>query len=426
MAGMLAQSASLRSPGFLLAREPRQPAKVSAGGSSRSLGRSASAGALSLTMTRNRATNRAWVGKDAAARCAGVEITKWTPLSKPVTTTQQADFVPNKPVPARPADWTKKIQPRSDTTRMYGDVSSHLADYHPWPDSRRKASIQAGRDPVEARGGTFAGVTTTADSYKPPLHGPRHIPYQSINKPYEARFANYASTYNLSYLPFECEPAPSMKPPVLSPVRAGGKTGKSSYAEEYFEKPLNPKVVPWQNLERRKLPAGSSGHTGSSTHNADFIEHPTREVPCSTSRETAPHPHYTYTTPSLYLHHTLTIPTPHPHYTLPVAAARPGRADLQPGVQARRHGLPLPTPTQTHPDPYPQPKHPTPTLTLTPPPPPPSPGTGGRFQLMIPAGSAAPTQCEMSFTTVVDAQQLAQIVVVARQQGEVSSPDPDH
>ena len=44
---------------------------------------------------------------------------------------------------------------------------------------------------------------------------------------------------------------------------------------------------------------------------------------------------------------------------------------------------------------------------------------------MIPAGSAAPTQCEMSFTTVVDAQQLAQIVVVARQQGEVSSPDPD-
>jgi len=291
-------------------------------------------------MTRNRATNRAWVGKDAAARCAGVEITKWTPLSKPVTTTQQADFVPNKPVPARPADWTKKIQPRSDTTRMYGDVSSHLADYHPWPDSRRKASIQAGRDPVEARGGTFAGVTTTADSYKPPLHGPRHIPYQSINKPYEARFANYASTYNLSYLPFECEPAPSMKPPVLSPVRAGGKTGKSSYAEEYFEKPLNPKVVPWQNLERRKLPAGSSGHTGSSTHNADFIEHPTRELL---------------------------------------------RLDL--GVQissrAYKHG-----------------------------------GTGGRFQLMIPAGSAAPTQCEMSFTTVVDAQQLAQIVVVARQQGE--------
>ena len=34
-------------------------------------------------------------------------------------------------------------------------------------------------------------------------------------------------------------------------------------------------------------------------------------------------------------------------------------------------------------------------------------GTGGRFQLMIPAGSAAPTTCEMSFTTVVDAQQVA-------------------
>ena len=380
MAGMLAQSASLRSPGFLLAREPRQPAKVSAGGSSRSLGRSASAGALSLTMTRNRATNRAWVGKDAAARCAGVEITKWTPLSKPVTTTQQADFVPNKPVPARPADWTKKIQPRSDTTRMYGDVSSHLADYHPWPDSRRKASIQAGRDPVEARGGTFAGVTTTADSYKPPLHGPRHIPYQSINKPYEARFANYASTYNLSYLPFECEPAPSMKPPVLSPVRAGGKTGKSSYAEEYFEKPLNPKVVPWQNLERRKLPAGSSGHTGSSTHNADFIEHPTREVPCSTSRETAPHPHYTYTTPSLYPHYTLTIPSLHPHYTYTTPslyltsccgstwacrspAGRTSTAARAAASNPNSNPSRSLSPTQT-PNPHPHP-HPTPTPTLT-------------------------------------------------------------
>ena len=181
MAGMLAQSASARSPGFLAHKEPRQPAKLLAGASRSSLGRSASAGALDLTMTRHRATNRAWVGKDAAAKYAGVEITKWTPLSKPVRTTQQDDFVPKKPVPARPADWTKKIQPRSDTTRMYGDISSHLADYHPWPDSRRKASIQAGRDPVEARGGTFSGMTTTADSYKPPLHGPKHIPYQSVS-----------------------------------------------------------------------------------------------------------------------------------------------------------------------------------------------------------------------------------------------------
>lgn len=348
MAGMLAQSASARSPGFLLAREPRQPAKVLAGDSSRSLGRSASAGALSLTMTRNRATNRAWVGKDAAARYAGVEITKWAPLSKPVTTTQQDDFAPQKPVPARPADWTKKIQPRSDTKRMYGDVSSHVADYHPWPDCRRKASLQSGRDAVEARGGTFAGVTTSADSYKPPLHGPRHIPYQSAHKPYEARSANYSSTYNLSYLPFDCNPAPSMRPPVLSPVRAGGKTGKSSYAEEYFQKPLNPKVVPWQNLERKKIPDGSSGHTGSSTHNADFIEHPTRELL---------------------------------------------RLDL--GVQISNR-------------PY---KHG---------------GTGGRFQLMIPAGSAAPTQCEMSFTTVVDAQQLAHIVVVAREQGEEVGAELGH
>lgn len=348
MAGMLAQSASARSPGFLLAREPRQPAKVLAGDSSRSLGRSASAGALSLTMTRNRATNRAWVGKDAAARYAGVEITKWAPLSKPVTTTQQDDFAPQKPVPARPADWTKKIQPRSDTKRMYGDVSSHVADYHPWPDCRRKASLQSGRDAVEARGGTFAGLTTSADSYKPPLHGPRHIPYQSAHKPYEARSANYSSTYNLSYLPFDCNPAPSMRPPVLSPVRAGGKTGKSSYAEEYFQKPLNPKVVPWQNLERKKIPDGSSGHTGSSTHNADFIEHPTRELL---------------------------------------------RLDL--GVQISNR-------------PY---KHG---------------GTGGRFQLMIPAGSAAPTQCEMSFTTVVDAQQLAHIVVVAREQGEEVGAELGH
>lgn len=348
MAGMLAQSASARSPGFLLAREPRQPAKVLAGDSSRSLGRSASAGALSLTMTRNRATNRAWVGKDAAARYAGVEITKWAPLSKPVTTTQQDDFAPQKPVPARPADWTKKIQPRSDTKRMYGDVSSHVADYHPWPDCRRKASLQSGRDAVEARGGTFAGLTTSADSYKPPLHGPRHIPYQSAHKPYEARSANYSSTYNLSYLPFDCNPAPSMRPPVLSPVRAGGKTGKSSYAEEYFQKPLNPKVVPWQNLERKKIPDGSSGHTGSSTHNADFIEHPTRELL---------------------------------------------RLDL--GVQISNR-------------PY---KHG---------------GTGGRFQLMIPAGSAAPTQCEMSFTTVVDGQQLAHIVVVAREQGEEVGAELGH
>jgi len=321
MAGMLAQSASARSPGFLLAREPRQPAKVLAGDSSRSLGRSASAGALSLTMTRNRATNRAWVGKDAAARYAGVEITKWAPLSKPVTTTQQDDFAPQKPVPARPADWTKKIQPRSDTKRMYGDVSSHVADYHPWPDCRRKASLQSGRDAVEARGGTFAGVTTSADSYKPPPHGPRHIPYQSAHKPYEARSANYSSTYNLSYLPFDCNPAPSMRPPVLSPVRAGGKTGKSSYAEEYFQKPLNPKVVPWQNLERKKIPDGSSGHTGSSTHNADFIEHPTREVPRNTSRYASLYPHHTSRYPHIPIPshtYTLTIPSPYPHHTLTI------------------------------------------------------------------------------------------------------------
>ena len=300
-------------------------------------------------MTRNCATNRAWVGKDAAERDAGVEITKWAPLSRPVTTTQQDGFPPKKPVPARPAAWTKKVQPRSDTKRIYGDLSSHLADYHPWiGDFRRKASVQAGRDPVEARGGTFAGITTTADSYKPPVHGPKHVPYQSVHKPYENRFANYESTYNMSYMPFECSPAPSMRPPQLPPTRTLAKTGTSSYAEEYYPKPLNPKVVPWQNLQKKNMPAGSSGHTGSSTHNADFIEHPTRELL---------------------------------------------RLDL--GVQISNR-------------PY---KHG---------------GTGGRFQLMIPAGSAAPTTCEMSFTTVVDAQQVAKIVVVARPQDEEVGAELGH
>ena len=382
MAGRLAQSASARSPGFLHARDPRQPAKVLAGDSSRSLGRSASAGALSLTMTRNCATNRTWVGKDAAERDAGVEITKWAPLSRPVTTTQQDDFAPKKPVPARPAAWTRKIQPRSDTKRMYGDLSSHLADYHPWiGDFRRKASLQAGRDPVDARGGTFAGITTTADSYKPPVHGPRHVPYQSAHKPYENRFANYESTYNMSYMPFECSPAPSMRPPQLPPSRTLAKTGTSSYAEEYYPKPLNPKVLPWQNLQKKNMPAGSSGHTGSSTHNADFIEHPTREVPCwlglgfgiGLGLDRAPdaggvpclalamYPHHT--SPYLAIPHTtLTIPSPHPHHTSLVAAARPGGTDLQPAVQARRYtGRPRPTPitlaqTQTLAQPQPQPQ----------------------------------------------------------------------
>ena len=41
-----------------------------------------------------------------------------------------------------------------------------------------------------------------------------------------------------------------MRPPVLASTRSPGKTGKSSYAEEYFEKPLNPKVQPWQNIDR--------------------------------------------------------------------------------------------------------------------------------------------------------------------------------
>ena len=53
-------------------------------------------------------------------------------------------------------------------------------------------------------------------------------------------------------------------------------------------------------------------------------------------------------------------------------------------------------------------------------------GTGGRFQLMIPAGSSAPATTEMAFTTVVDAQQLAQIVVVARQKGEEGGAELGH
>ena len=298
---------------------------------------------------RSRANARAWNGTDAAARYAGVEIKKWTPPSQQVRSTAQDDFVAKNPVPARPADWTRKKQPVAYTARQYPITSSHLTDYHAWPDVRRKAVLQEPRDPADARGGRI-GTTTTADSYQPPLHGPRHIPHQTIQPGYVARSAGmYASSYSQDYVPHaSSQRAPSMRPPALASVRAARKTGPSSYACEYYAKELNPKVVPWQNTDRRKLPVGSSGHTGSSTHKADYHAH---------------------------------------------AAPPPLRLDL--GVQTCSRSYE-------------------------------EGGTGGQFQLMIAAGSAAPAETSMQFTTVADAQQLAAIVVVARRGGEERGEELGH
>ena len=54
------------------------------------------------------------------------------------------------------------------------------------------------------------------------------------------------------------------------------KIGKSTYQTEYLNQPLNPKVTPWQTLDRKFKPAGAIGTTGSSTHKADFIRYEPR------------------------------------------------------------------------------------------------------------------------------------------------------
>ena len=189
-------------------------------------------------------------------------------------------------------------------------------------------------------GGPFWGKTTTAESYKPPPLNPPMVPWQSKQPVVLARKADYHSTYALSYLPHNSEPAPSMRPPGISFRSTPGKTGVSTYQHDYYDRPLNPKEEPWQNAERRKIPVGSSGPPQHSTYNLDFIDHGPRK--------------------QLLL-------------------------DLGVQISSRpyKHG-----------------------------------GQGGQFFLMIPAGSAAPADRSQAFTTVVDGQQLAQIVIVARKPGD--------
>ena len=54
------------------------------------------------------------------------------------------------------------------------------------------------------------------------------------------------------------------------------KIGKSTYQTEYLKQPLNPKVTPWQTLDKKNKPAGAIGTTGSSTHKADFVRYDPR------------------------------------------------------------------------------------------------------------------------------------------------------
>ena len=183
---------------------------------------------------------RDWVeGPEAHTRYAGFEITQWAVPNRVGKTTVQDDYRPPPVGPARPV--SMPVRPLEDTERGHPALSTHLADYKPWP-LQPRAHVMV---PPEGRGvGTFTGTSTHQDSFTAPPMPPRFQPWQKVQPPRIVKgSSNYASTYNTSYVPFpDSVPAPSMRPPALDQFTKGGRTGSSTYLHDFPRKPLNPKV----------------------------------------------------------------------------------------------------------------------------------------------------------------------------------------
>ena len=271
--GELSQSQTLsRAPGFIHPSS-RQGAKALAmgprAGSASSLGASSREGTAKPGLRRSMsvfettlAGRTAWnEGEDAAGKYAGKEITIWSVPSRDLfRTSNQIEYVHagRAALPARPRPQAAGYE--ADADRKRDNRSSHSIDYVAYPNHvpREGAMMPV---PDSGRGQQFARgwmKTTTGEAFPPHKPHPKHVPYQTQMKflgvkPTE-RASNYASTYNTAFVTHGDCTVPSMRPPVLDPMRTDAKTGKSSYTIEYEAKPLNPYVRPWQVEDRKKAP----------------------------------------------------------------------------------------------------------------------------------------------------------------------------